>query len=116
MSSTDHGGGKRRGDFIAALPVDNKPQMSADYFSVLKFIGSNLAFAATTPKMLPRLLEEAARGEAASFLSSLAAGSGGTPRNQSCVGPQRDSQAQVMPERAPFHDSPTHKTFLLPPT
>jgi hypothetical protein len=48
-SSTDQGGGKRRGDFIAASVVNSKPQMGADDFSILQFIGSNLAFAATIP-------------------------------------------------------------------
>jgi hypothetical protein len=37
----------RRGDFIAASVVNNKPQMGADDFSISQFIGSNLAFAAT---------------------------------------------------------------------
>jgi hypothetical protein len=56
MSSTDHGGGKRRGDFIAVSVVNKKPQISADDFSILQFIGSNLVFAATVlhrTKMLP---------------------------------------------------------------
>jgi hypothetical protein len=39
--------GSGGGDFIAASVVNNKSQMSADDFSILQFIGSNLAFAAT---------------------------------------------------------------------
>jgi hypothetical protein len=35
------------GDFIAASVVNNKPQINSDDFSILQFIGSNLAFAAT---------------------------------------------------------------------
>jgi hypothetical protein len=31
------------GDFIAASVVNNKPQINADDFSILQFIGSNLA-------------------------------------------------------------------------
>jgi hypothetical protein len=46
-SSTDQGGGKRRSEYIAASVVNSKPQMSADDFSILQFVGSNLAFAAT---------------------------------------------------------------------
>jgi hypothetical protein len=75
------GGGKRRG-VIAASVVNNKPQMSADYFSMLQFVVSNLAFAATvlyrtkkccTPRWRPPI-------EAASFfITPLAAGSGGWP-------------------------------------
>jgi hypothetical protein len=75
------GGGKRRG-VIAASVVNNKPQMSADYFSMLQFVVSNLAFAATvlyrtkkccTPRWRPPI-------EAASFfLPPPAAGSGGWP-------------------------------------
>jgi hypothetical protein len=37
------GGGKRRGEFIVAS-VNNKPQMSADDFSILQFVGSNFDF------------------------------------------------------------------------
>jgi hypothetical protein len=49
-----HADRKRRGDFIAVSVVNTKPQISADDFSILQFIGSNLAFAATAPvKMLP---------------------------------------------------------------
>ena len=79
--STDLGGGKRRGDFIVASVVNNKPQMSADYFSMLQFIGSNLAFAAT---VLHRTKNAALRANLAGrldgrplFYHPLAAGSGG---------------------------------------
>jgi hypothetical protein len=67
-SSTDQGGGKRRGDFIAVSVVNNRPQISADDFSILQFIGCNLVFAATNRNAATRAkLAEAAPMERPPF-------------------------------------------------
>jgi hypothetical protein len=100
-SSTDQAGGKRRGDFIAVTVVNNKPQISADDFSILQFIGSNLVFAATVPASKYCHSRKTHRGrsiEAASFLSAsranIADANGDAPENIPRTPAQSRSLAQ----------------------